>query len=109
MICNCRWFIQPATVISTNRNGSRTLGIWLAHYREPQALGGDERTRIQADPVSGPYGGRYGCNLMPHRWLAEAVAPRCLRQFALHPASQKNPTGIVELGFTVPDLQKFQR
>src|SRR6266849_1581969 len=34
MICNWRWFIQPATVISTNRNGSRTLGIWLAHYRE---------------------------------------------------------------------------
>ena len=26
---------------------------------------------------------------------------------ALHPASQKNPAGTVELGFTVPDLQKF--
>ena len=26
---------------------------------------------------------------------------------ALHPASQKNPGGTVELGFTVPDLDKF--
>ena len=26
---------------------------------------------------------------------------------ALHPASQKNPAGTVELGFTVPDLQKY--
>src|SRR6266852_1669160 len=26
---------------------------------------------------------------------------------ALHPASQKNFAGTVELGFTVPDLQKF--
>ena len=25
----------------------------------------------------------------------------------LHPASEKNPAGTVELGFTVPDLQKF--
>ncbi len=27
--------------------------------------------------------------------------------FALHPASQQNPAGKVELGFNVPDLQKF--
>ena len=27
MICNWCWFIQPATAITTNRNGSRTLGI----------------------------------------------------------------------------------
>src|SRR5712691_9786475 len=27
MICSWRWFIHPATAISTNRNGSRTLGI----------------------------------------------------------------------------------
>jgi hypothetical protein len=33
-ICCCS-FIQPATAISTNRNGSRTLGIWVAQYREP--------------------------------------------------------------------------
>jgi lactoylglutathione lyase len=26
---------------------------------------------------------------------------------ALHPASEKNPAGTVELGFKVPDLQKF--
>jgi catechol 2,3-dioxygenase-like lactoylglutathione lyase family enzyme len=26
---------------------------------------------------------------------------------ALHPASEKNPRGTVELGFGVPDLQKF--
>jgi lactoylglutathione lyase len=26
---------------------------------------------------------------------------------ALHPASQKNPAGTVQLGFTVPDLQKY--
>ena len=26
---------------------------------------------------------------------------------ALHPASEKNPAGAVELGFTVPDVQKF--
>ena len=27
--------------------------------------------------------------------------------FALHPASQQNPAGKVELGFNVADLQKF--
>jgi predicted enzyme related to lactoylglutathione lyase len=26
---------------------------------------------------------------------------------ALHPASEKNPAGAVELGFRVPDIQKF--
>jgi lactoylglutathione lyase len=26
---------------------------------------------------------------------------------ALHPASEKNPAGSVELGFSVPDVQKF--
>ena len=26
---------------------------------------------------------------------------------ALHPASQTNPAGTVQLGFTVPDIQKF--
>ena len=26
---------------------------------------------------------------------------------ALHPASEKNPAGSVELGFNVPDVQKF--
>jgi predicted enzyme related to lactoylglutathione lyase len=26
---------------------------------------------------------------------------------ALHPASQKNPAGAVELGFDVPDIHKF--
>ena len=28
---------------------------------------------------------------------------------ALHPASQKNATGTVELGFTVPDVQEFHK
>jgi predicted enzyme related to lactoylglutathione lyase len=28
---------------------------------------------------------------------------------ALHPASQKNAAGAVELGFTVPDVQEFHR
>src|SRR5580658_1164099 len=27
MICSGCWFIQPATAITTNRNGSKTLGI----------------------------------------------------------------------------------
>ena len=27
--------------------------------------------------------------------------------FALHPASAKNPAGTYDLGFTVPDLQRF--
>jgi len=29
--------------------------------------------------------------------------------FALHPASEKNPAGSVELGFGVPDIQKFHQ
>ena len=28
---------------------------------------------------------------------------------ALHPASEKNPAGAVELGFTVADIQKFHQ
>ena len=28
---------------------------------------------------------------------------------ALHPSSEKNPAGAVELGFTVPDLQRFYK
>jgi predicted enzyme related to lactoylglutathione lyase len=28
---------------------------------------------------------------------------------ALHPASQKNPAGAIELGFTVPDVEKFHK
>lgn len=28
---------------------------------------------------------------------------------ALHPASEKNPTGTVELGFTAADLQRFHQ
>jgi lactoylglutathione lyase len=28
---------------------------------------------------------------------------------ALHPASEKNPAGTVELGFTVPDIEKFHK
>lgn len=39
MICSWRWFIHPATAITTNRNGSRTLGISLDHYPEPPCAG----------------------------------------------------------------------
>src|SRR5687767_10082018 len=54
MICSWRWFIQPATAISTNLNESRTLSILLAHYREHHL--GPLRTRANsADLVSGPY------------------------------------------------------
>lgn len=28
---------------------------------------------------------------------------------ALHPASEENPAGSVELGFTVPDVERFHR
>jgi lactoylglutathione lyase len=28
---------------------------------------------------------------------------------ALHPASEKNPAGTMELGFRVPDIQKFHQ
>lgn len=30
----CCWLIHPATEISKNRNGSRTLCVFKAHYRE---------------------------------------------------------------------------
>jgi predicted enzyme related to lactoylglutathione lyase len=30
-------------------------------------------------------------------------------RLALHPASANNPAGAVELGFTVPDIQKFHQ
>ena len=30
-------------------------------------------------------------------------------RLGLHPASAKNPAGAVELGFTVPDIQKFHQ
>src|SRR5260370_14727792 len=52
MICSWCWFIHPATAISTNRNGSRTLGI-------VSTLSRDLRTAVtlfHADPVFGPYG-----------------------------------------------------
>src|SRR5712691_12113905 len=45
MICSWRWFIHPATAISTNRNGSRTLGISLA-YIVMLKTRGDEPARI---------------------------------------------------------------
>jgi len=55
MICSWRWFIHPATAISTNRNGSRTLGISLAYYAMLKARG-DEPAGFKTDPVFGPYG-----------------------------------------------------
>jgi hypothetical protein len=32
----CCWFIHPATEISKNWNGSRTLCVFKTHYREPR-------------------------------------------------------------------------
>jgi len=51
MACSWRWFIHPATVIRTNRNGSNILDIWSIHYR------GEARDlpQIHFDPVFGPY------------------------------------------------------
>src|SRR5258708_32528637 len=51
MICSWCWFIHPATAISTNRNGSRTLGIVSSLSRDLRAA----VTLFHADPVSGPY------------------------------------------------------
>ena len=45
-------FSRPR-VISRNRNGSRSLGIWT-RYRQPGV--GSEPASIQADLVFGPYG-----------------------------------------------------
>ena len=45
--------IQPATAINKNRNGSRTLGISIAHYYEFRATDGSP-CRSKADPVFGP-------------------------------------------------------
>src|SRR5260370_651135 len=45
MICSWCWFIHPATAISTNRNGSRTLGI-------VSSLSRDLRTAVT--PVHAP-------------------------------------------------------
>ena len=56
MICSWRWFIHPATAISMNRNGSRTLGISLAYYREPWRIASPEKCYLKQDPISGPYG-----------------------------------------------------
>src|SRR5215471_3135166 len=35
------WFIQPETAISRNRNGSRTLWVFKAHYRQHRATAGN--------------------------------------------------------------------
>lgn len=35
MVNCCCWFIHPAMEISKNRNGSRILGVFKTHYREP--------------------------------------------------------------------------
>src|SRR2546421_9184289 len=51
MICSWCWFIHPATAISTNRNGSRTLGIVSSLSRDLRAA----VTLFLADPVFGPY------------------------------------------------------
>ena len=54
MTCSWRWFIQPETAISRNRNGSRFLWVFKAHYREYRLR--ENPLQIHADPVSGPYG-----------------------------------------------------
>src|SRR5215472_2235540 len=47
MTCSCRWFIQPETAISRNWNGSRTLWVFKAHYREHGATAGNHRRFMQ--------------------------------------------------------------
>jgi len=79
MICSWRWFIHPATAINKDRNGSRTLGISLVHYREPQACS-DEPARIQADPVSGPYDvGSDSADVVRYPYYAAQVAEAIVR------------------------------
>src|SRR5438034_11703046 len=51
MICSWCWFSHPATAISTNRNGSRTLGIVSSVSRDLRTA----VTLFLADPVFGPY------------------------------------------------------
>jgi len=41
-----------------------------------------------------------------HRWSEFGIGETTL---ALHPASEKNPAGTVELGFTVADIRKFHQ
>jgi hypothetical protein len=48
----CGWFIHPATEISKNRNGSRTLCVFKTHYREP---GIETLEAYQSDRVFGRY------------------------------------------------------
>src|SRR5262245_52382338 len=55
MASTWRWFIHPATPISTKRNGSKILGILLPYYRRRQIKECHESAQIQADPVPGPY------------------------------------------------------
>ena len=44
------------------------------------------------------------------RWRSQAFRPtRSSPHLALHPASEKNPAGKVELGFTVADVEAFYR
>src|SRR5215471_8679503 len=58
MTCSCRWFIQPETAISRNWNGSRTLWVFKAHYREHGATAGNHRRFMQIQ-YSGHTG--WGC------------------------------------------------
>jgi LssY C-terminus len=70
MICNCRWFIQPATASRTKRKGSSTLGITLAHCRDTHA---NELQRIQTVPISRPYDVRLWKQGKEDAWLSTAT------------------------------------
>src|SRR5215471_2911433 len=50
------WFIQPETAISRNRNGSRTLWVFKAHYRNRGAAVPNHRIFMQIQ-----FSGHTGC------------------------------------------------
>src|SRR6266852_2047107 len=71
MICSWRWFIHPATAISTNRNGSRTLGISLPNYREPLSPAVTSGCKFKEIEFSDHTGGVLRARKAeenPHRW-----------------------------------------
>ena len=72
MTCSWRWFIQPETAISRNRNGSRTLWVFKAHYREHGATAGNHRRfmQFQYSDHTGLDPGRYllGLRKANFRW-----------------------------------------
>jgi hypothetical protein len=73
--------IQPATAINKNRNGSRTLGISIAHYYEFRATDGSP-CRSKADPVFGPYDRDLGRRSRVRRPGRSTMLTGCLKTLA---------------------------